>query len=242
MYPLTHLYVAQQVLGYLNMASALGSILPDVLTGAGLKWQQAHNFKDFDGLELDLIRGDLIHGSYLPGLDYYSDCAYKGREGFAFQNALYLRQDLLELGLPKEHILWRGHNFIEMAIETNLNKTHSHLWSYLEEASLDPNLKDQVYNVIAHYNLDNPRILDLTLERFLGIRGQEELLAQDYTHKLNKIYQLNLNPEACLRVIHKSQEIISEHYQNFLNYCIQQISQDLKKVENRLLLDKPSRL
>lgn len=242
MYPLTHLYVTQQVLGYLNKASALGSILPDILTGAGQKWQQAHNFKVLDGLEPDIIRGDLIHGSYLPGLDYYSDCAYMGREGFAFQHAVYLRQELLELELPKEHILWRGHNFIEMAVEINLNKIHNHLWSYLEEASTDLALKKQIYQVMVYYNLDNPNSLDSTLTRFLSIRGQEELLAEDYAQKLNKIYQLNLTAENCLQIIGKSQEIVAEHYQNFLNYCIQQISQDLKAVENRLIAAKPSQL
>lgn len=237
MYPLTHLFITHEVLGYLNPAAALGSILPDILTAAGLPWHQAHGFKNLDGIDQDIIRGDWIHGSDLPGLDYYSDCAYKENEGFAFQHALYLRQDLWELGLPKEHLLWRGHNFIEMAVEINLNNTYSHLWSYLEEASKQQDLKKQIYNVMATYGLEKKQILDLVLDRFLNIKGQQELLAEDYADKLNKIYQLNIASENCLELILKSQELIAPHYQNFLNYCIQQIREDLTQKEKRILAD-----
>jgi hypothetical protein len=230
MYPLTHLYVTEQVLGSLNPALALGSILPDILVGAGLTWKEAHNhsFKKLPDTNRDLMLGDLIHGSFLPGLDYYSDCAYEDKEGYAFQNAVHLCTDLVRLGIPQEHALWRGHNFIEMAIETMLNETNSYLWCELEKAFHQQELKSEVYSIIAGCNLHKPGIVDLILQRFLEIRGKKECLAADYARKLNNIYRLGLSAEKCLALIAKSQELITPHFRKFLNNCVDWIAKDLK--------------
>ena len=84
MYPLTHLYFTKNVLGRLSSALALGSVLPDILTSVGMKWKEAHSQNIFPHKEM---LGNLIHGINLPGLDYYSDCAFEGRK-VAFQYGL----------------------------------------------------------------------------------------------------------------------------------------------------------
>ena len=226
MYPLTHLYFTKNVLGRLSSALALGSVLPDILTSVGMKWKEAHSQNIFPHKEM--LLGNLIHGINLPGLDYYSDCAFEGQEGFAFQYAKHLEMDLTELGIPKEHSIWRGHNFIEMAIEVRLNQTEeSELWKNLELASQDENLKAIIYDFLSEHNYNEIHLVDLALERFLTLRGNLDKLAIDYAKKLSAIYQLHIDPKNCQDLILKAQTLINGHYKSFLEKCCDQIKQDI---------------
>jgi len=226
MYPLTHLYFTKNVLGELSSALALGSVLPDILTSVGMKWKEAHSLNIFPHKEM--LLGNLIHGISLPGLDYYSDCAFEEREGFAFQYAKHLEIDLTQLGIPKEHSLWRGHNFVEMAIEVKLNQTEAcELWKDLDLASQDENLKAIVYNFLNERDYKEIHLIDLALERFLTLRGKPDMLALDYTKKLSAIYQLAIDPKSCQDLISKAQTLINGHYKLFLEKCCAQIKQDI---------------
>lgn len=226
MYPLTHLYVTKQVLGKLTPALALGSVLPDVLVGVGMHWKEAHSQKSLPHQEL--LLGNLIHGISLPGLDYYSDCSYQGQEGYAFQYAHHLKNDLAHLGVPKEHTLWRGHNFIEMAIEVMLNQTESNLWQQLELSFHDVELKKIIYSFLHQNNYNKDHLVDLVLTRFLNIRGKIDRLASDYAKKLNNIYHLQLSAADCQKLTLKSKELIINHYKLFIKECCQQIKHDIK--------------
>lgn len=232
MYPLTHFYVTKLVLNKLNPGLALGSILPDILVGAGLDWQTAHNYKDLVTENKDIILGDLIHGTFLPGLDYYSDCSYDGKEGYAFQHARYLYEDIVKLGVPKNHALWRGHNFIEMAVECSVNAENNFLWQYLESAAGEKHLLNEIHLIIASYNL-NQKIVSRILKRFLAIRGETNYLAQDYSRKLNNVYALNLVAPQCLAILNKAADIITCSCGFFLDTCIEKITVNLTKLKDR---------
>lgn len=226
MYPLTHLYVTKNVLGDLSPALALGSVLPDILTSVGVIWREAHNQKNFS--QKEMLLGNLIHGIGLPGLDYYSDCAFQGQEGFAFQYAQHLENDLTQLGIPKEHSLWRGHNFIEMAVEVNLNQTESDLWQELETASQDENLLNIIYEFLRQHDYQEEHLVNKALERFLTVRGKLERLGEDYANKLNSIYQTQVDKKNCQKLILKSQDLIQDQYQKFLEKCCELIKNDIK--------------
>ena len=43
MYPLTHLFFAKRVLGFLDDPVALGSIFPDVLILSSIGWKESHS-------------------------------------------------------------------------------------------------------------------------------------------------------------------------------------------------------
>ncbi|MDS1029119.1 hypothetical protein RDV78_01200 [Bacillota bacterium LX-D] len=228
MYPLAHLYLTKKALNRLTPTLALGSVLPDVLTSAGLDWQTAHSYKRSTHINRDLLLGDLIHGISLPGLDYYSDISYRNQAGFAFQNAKYLAKDLAALKVPEKDVIWRGHNFIEMAVETFLNKTQHRLWLELSRAAADQKLLQTVKVVMNDYKVDNPDSITAILDRFLKMGGKEDLLAEDYAHKLNSIYGLEIETKQCLALIKKAQQLVEGRYQEFLQTAIKEIKINVK--------------
>lgn len=225
MYPLTHLYVTKNVLGELSSALALGSVLPDILTSVGMKWKEAHSQEVIPHQEM--LLGNLIHGINLPGLDYYSDCAFGEQEGFAFQYATNLVHDLTKLGIPMEHSLWRGHNFVEMAVEVRLNENENELWQELELAAADEQLKSVIYDFLSNQGFKEAHLVNQALDRFLSIRGRLDKLAEDYAKKLSSIYQIQIDSASCEKLILKSQDLINGNYKVFLEKCCQQINQDI---------------
>lgn len=230
-YPLSHLYVSSQILGHMDTSLALGSVLPDVLVGSGVVWRKAHHstgrpFREH--LVTPSLRvGAALHGIDLPGLDYDSDVSFGEGRGYAYQKAVHIEEDLLRLGVEPEHALWRGHNFVEMAIEIELNRHHSHLWQYLNEGQQDPALMTQITQLAESLEATRPEAATAVLDRFLNIRGEQERLARDYAAKLNRIYSLALEPDQIEQVIAKIAVIIASDYRDFLDRSIHRIRQAL---------------
>lgn len=236
MYPLSHIYVSYQILDEMDASLALGSVLPDVLVGSGIIWREAHHstgapFREH--LQSSLLRiGAALHGIDLPGLDFFSDVSYGEGKGYAYQKAVHIEQDILDLGVTKEHALWRGHNFIEMAIEIMLNEEHSQFWHYLEQAQQAENLLSQTARLAHELGATRPEAASMVLERFLTIRGQKKDLAQDYATKLSKIYSLAVEPKQCETIITKAMELIEPDYREFLDSSIRSIQ--LALIDNNL--------
>ncbi|HHX51145.1 MAG TPA: hypothetical protein GX711_06880 [Clostridia bacterium] len=231
MYPLTHLYVTARVLGELTPALALGSILPDLLVGTGIPWSKAHQPLDLDitnRLEnQEIALGAIIHGIDLPGLDYFSDLSYKDEKGYAYQLAACLETEILQLGVHQDHVLWRGHNFIEMGVEVLLNEHHPHLWLFLEKARILTHLQDEVQLLVLELRAKRPEFIDNILDRFLKMRGQKNVLAKDYSLKLAAFYQISLSEKQSLSVLDKSLSLVNDSYSDFLEHCIERIAHSL---------------
>ncbi|NLL17616.1 MAG: hypothetical protein GX262_01165 [Clostridia bacterium] len=227
MYPLSHIYVSSQILDEMDASLALGSVLPDVLVGTGILWRKAHHstgepFQEH--LHSPSLRiGAALHGIDLPGLDFFSDVSYAEGKGYAYQKAVHIKQDIMKLGVKQEHALWRGHNFVEMAIEIALNNQHSQFWRYLEQGQQDDNLMAQIARLAIELEATQPDAAPLVLDRFLTIRGQKKDLAQDYATKLNRIYSLAVEPAQCETIITKAMELIEPDYRQFLNSSIRTI-------------------
>ena len=231
MYPLTHLYVTARVVEKLTPALALGSILPDLLVGAGIPWSKAHQ-----PLQLDLAHrlnnqeialGAMIHGIDLPGLDYFSDLSYGDGKGYAYQLAACLQEEILQLGIHPEHVLWRGHNFIEMGVEIHLNKIHSHLWSFLEQARASTHLQNEIQQLALELRAKHPELIGSILNRFLKMRGQKNNLIKDYSLKLASFYQISLPEEQSLLILNRSLLLVENSYPDFLEHCIEKITHSL---------------
>lgn len=229
MYPLSHIYVSGEVLAEMDASLALGSVLPDILVGSGIIWREAHH-STRDPFREHLISpllqiGAALHGIDLPGLDYFSDVSYQGDKGYAYQKAVHIEEDIVNLGVQQEHALWRGHNFVEMAIEIILNEEHSHLWQYLHESRQNEHLIAQVTRLAQKLEATYPDAAPLVLDRFLTIKGQKKNLAQDYAAKLNRIYSLTIEPKECETIITKTMELIKLDYRTFLDNSIHTIQQ-----------------
>jgi hypothetical protein len=227
MYPLSHIYVSSKILDEMDASLALGSVLPDVLVGTGILWREAHHstrapFEEH--LHSPFLRiGAALHGIDLPGLDFFSDVSYAEGKGYAYQKAVHIEEDIINLGVNQEHALWRGHNFVEMAIEVTLNEQHSQFWQYLKQGQQDENLMAQITRLANELEANQPDVAPLVLDRFLTIRGQKENLAKDYATKLNRIYSLTIEPSQCENIITKAMELIETDYRQFLDNSIQTI-------------------
>lgn len=234
MYPLSHLYVSLRVMETINPSLALGSILPDMLVGAGLEWDNAHRvfqnpLSAPEAASLPLMVGASLHGIGLPGLDYYSDISFEQGEGYAFQKAVFIEEDIANLGVNPDHAIWRGHNFVEMAIEIELHQNHQELWSYLDQASKDNRLLNEVNDLSKSLEAPRPHITPLVLERFLAIRGEKRTLTKDYADKLNQIYSLSIEPKEIEGIVNKAFSFIQEDYEDFLEKAIGKIKISLEQ-------------
>lgn len=233
MYPLSHIYVSYRTLNQMDPPTALGSVLPDILVGTGIPWRKAHHSTEApfqEHLISPALRlGAALHGIDLPGLDYFSDISYQNGKGYAYQKAALIESDVKEIGVQPDHALWRGHNFIEMAIEIELSQQHPELWQYLFEAQGNDNLHHQVRMLADSLGATRPELAPQVLNRFLTIQGQVDSLAQDYARKLSNFYSLSIDPAKCKTIITKSMAIVQENYQEFLANSISAIQQALEK-------------
>jgi len=231
MYPLSHIYVSYCALNQMDPPTALGSVLPDILVGTGIPWRKAHRSTEapFQQYLISpaLRLGAALHGIDLPGLDYFSDISYRNGKGYAYQKATFIEKDVIALGVQPEHAAWRGHNFIEMAMEIKLSRQHPQLWQYLEEAQNGTNLLGQVEELARALEATYPERVPQVLQRFLTIRGKEEALARDYANKLNNFYSLSIDPAACQTIIAKCLDIIEADCQSFLSEAIDALRQGL---------------
>lgn len=231
MYPLSHIYVSYCALNHMDPPTALGSVLPDILVGTGIAWRKAHRATEAPFqkhlLSPALRLGAALHGIDLPGLDYFSDISYRNSKGYAYQKAVLIEKDVVELGVQPDHAAWRGHNFIEMAIEITLSQQFPHLWQYLFEAQNGAHLLCQVEELARALEATHPEKVPQVLQRFLDIQGKEDALARDYATKLNNFYALSIEPAACKAIIAKSLDIIEADYQTFLTEAIAAIRQVL---------------
>lgn len=233
MYPLSHIYVSYRALNQMDSHTALGSVLPDILVGTGIPWRKAHHSTKAPFQEHltspSLRLGAALHGIDLPGLDYFSDISYQNGKGYAYQKASLIENDVMEMGVQPDHALWRGHNFIEMAIEIKLSQQHPELWQYLFEAQKNDNLHNQVSMLANSLGATHPELAPQVLNRFLTLQGQVDSLAQDYAKKLSNFYSLPVDPTNCKTIITKSMAIVQEDYQEFLANSINAIQQAIEK-------------
>ncbi|MEE0776458.1 MAG: hypothetical protein U0M15_05315 [Bacillota bacterium] len=127
MFPLTHMAVAEKVLGQENQKTILGSLLPDFVSFLGVGRNLGHEMgfdlyhyaQEFDKNYVDLALGVLTHGTCLPGLDTYADEAYHGEAmGFCFLEGRKISEEAARICcLPPSMALWKSHNIIEMAFD-----------------------------------------------------------------------------------------------------------------------------
>ena len=147
MFPVTHIWFGEKVLGELDNQSILGTIFPDMVISGCLDYDTTHKsgwklyefFKKEYPEFLGFARGTISHGVDPKGLDYYGDEKYRGIEkGYCFQKAMEIVDKVVGCSIPKELGLWKAHNFIEMAIEVEIDELNP-----VAHAKMKAAMKDQ---------------------------------------------------------------------------------------------------
>ncbi len=230
MFPLTHLYVNQIILGSMNPMQAIGSVLPDLLAYSGIAWERAHSLKDEATLPCDVYIADALHGVGLPGLDYYTDKSYRQGDGYAFYKARYIKDALLTLGVPEGDCLWRGHNIIEMAIEVNIKNTTRMTFAPLRKANLETALITTLEQSLTA-SMGQPVDLSTPLSLFVSLDGDQKILSDHYSIKLNQAYKTDISGDSIHSLIEQAQSYISKDYLNFLEDCVTRMENHLRVLE-----------
>lgn len=148
MFPLTHAYAIGRLVAKAGPLHLLGAIFPDAVLVSGLGWEQTHRSGAalYDYLSAcypagrPFAVGVISHGVSPHGLDYYGDQHYGPFErGYCFEEARpYAARVAAICRLPEDMGLWKGHNFVEMALEWLLAQREPTLGRCLQEVLRSP--------------------------------------------------------------------------------------------------------
>ncbi|MBI2267258.1 MAG: hypothetical protein HYU64_19190 [Armatimonadetes bacterium] len=236
MFPVTHLYVAQRVLGTLNPHIVLGSLFPDMAVAGLMSWNQSHRCgrpfmkcSSGNGRLAEFGLGILMHGVEPEGLDYYGDEKYEPYDrGVSFEWGKPLIPSVQETcNLPRETAAWKSHNFIEMAIEREIALRNPALCEALASAFKAPSAIVEVSEALGScFSLDPKRI----------VRGYDRLqyyieawpdaylkLASKYSLQLQAKHQVFVEAEALVPILERAGKIVSSRWENLLDGLISPI-------------------
>lgn len=244
MYPQTHVYFAQQVLGKMSDAIALGSLFPDMLTGGSLSHQKAHSLghlllKTFqDQPELcDFARAVITHGIEPGGLDYFGDEKYLDcQKGYCFEKALPLVEaTTLACNLPPEMGWWKAHNIIEMGIELRIS-TSGPYWEMLQQAFRNEGLIMHLGQELAPITGIGPRELLNRIRRFpryiVTHRATSSALATKFQVQMHAKHGIEINIDAVTGLIELSSCHVEADLDNFFSLVNTLVRTNLSYAEN----------
>ncbi len=230
MYPLTHIYFARKVMGFLDDALLLGSIFPDMVILCGIPWEASHrlgfvlwpHFKEAAPPLVHFTQGIITHGIEPRGLDYYSDEQYGPYEkGYCFEKARPLIEQVVEaLGIPPENGWWKAHNFIEMGIELHIYDRFPELPGKLYQAFHQQSLIDSLVLSLSPLLVERSRPLSHCFSVFKQYIEEGEmdatLLALRYERQINHRHNIeSIDIAHCRDLIVKGQKLIETELEDF---------------------------
>ncbi len=230
MYPLTHIYFARKVMGFLDDALLLGSIFPDMVTLCDIPWEESHrlglilwpHFKKAAPPLVHFTQGIITHGIEPRGLDYYSDEQYGSYEkGYCFEKAKPLIEQVVEvLRIPPENGWWKAHNFIEMGIELHIYERFPELQGKLFQAFQQQSLIDLLVSSLSPILVERNRPLKHCFSVFKQYIEKEEmdatLLAIRYERQINHRHNIeSIDIAHCRDLIVKGQRLIETELEDF---------------------------
>lgn len=244
MFPLTHVYVARQVLKTKNSLQTIGSIFPDAALLYGLDWRFTHClgkelFEFIKNEQPELIPfalGLLTHGAEPKGLDYYGDECYglnKEKKGYCFQKALPIINEVKNVcNLPAEFSWWKAHNFIEMAIEIQLAKNNPQLKLDIENAIDRYGKSITLNNTLKEFYVSYGKNVEVDLSRLRRFITTEEIssysLSNLYTEQLWAKHRITgIDQKQVRSLIDFSAGLIEEDLEPFLVETIYKIKKML---------------
>ena len=239
MFPLVHIYTATIVSKKRTPLLVIGSVLPDMV------WVDRKTFfpeklhddiNDFYSfLEagnkdmLDLALGMKLHSNKV-GADKYSHF-YNG--GYSYVKGKELIPDLKRLINSNEDkkISDLSHNFIEAALDLNLQKVDSEILE-LYKNSLSKVDVDKISKVLSEFSKVDYPIVFKAVQILFNLVNPDDLVSDKKFTKeiLPKIIELSfgkdVNSEEVLKILQKAVEISGVDYREFFNEMISEMKKD----------------
>lgn len=243
MYPQTHVYFSEILIGKQSDQISLGSILPDMLVGELFNHCEAHS----TGAEIykflvknrslpDFGQAVLTHGFNPKGLDYYGDEKYLDCEkGYSFEKARPFIQKTVEAcNIPPEMGWWKAHNIIEMGVELLVGSSGDYserLKSAFTNHSLASEVDEMFHSLWPEKDI---RFIN-RVKRFSGFieleRPSVESLAQKYRVQMLFKHKVEIDTKKTAQLIYRAAESVTvDLYQFFKNTCgcVKRNTEDLK--------------
>lgn len=228
MFPFTHIWFSRNVLRYTNNMTVLGSIFPDAFVSKELPYDVTHNIgwdlydycyeKDFN--LVDFAISAATHTVSPKGLDYYGDNAYEGADGYCFQKAVSIVEEVIEAcNIPVEFGLWKAHNFIEMAVEFEILNNNKDLVNLLDEALKDEQTMHEIESSLEEYYRLESGTFRNYFKRFQHFVYKENIsshiLSINYDYHMKVRHGINIDIDKASKIIDKAKHIISDDYKRF---------------------------
>ncbi len=243
MYPQTHVYFAERVLGRMNDAVALGSIFPDMAIGAGVHRDLSHGsgleilefLKDQDQLR-DFALANITHGVNPDGLDYYGDEINPPFErGYCFEKGRCLVEATIRAcNIPPEMGWWKSHNIVEMGIEMRVGACGDY-GRYLHTAFANHNLIREICEKLGTFfgrgtlpfiqRLSNfPSYIDLT-------PSTAESLAAKYDYQMYYKHRIRVDKAEVARLIRIAAEMVENDVEEFFRTVTEKVKGNIAALE-----------
>lgn len=240
MFPQTHVYFAERVLGKLNDAVTMGSIFPDMAIGAGVHRDISHSsgkeLLDFlkDSFELyDFALGNITHGVEPDGLDYYGDEKNPPFErGYCFEKGRrFIESTITACNIPQEMGWWKAHNIVEMGIEVRIS-SYAPYGEMLRQAFTNTKLIDNICTEVGNFFGRGPLSFASRISNFPDYidleKSTPETLARKYDYQMYYKHRIRINTPMVARLIRQAVECVEGDLEDFFKLVT-------KKVRNNLL-------
>jgi hypothetical protein len=246
MYPLTHIYFAEKLFGFLDDAAVLGCIFPDVAILSGMEWGESHTlglslWENFQGKREELVHfslGVVTHGIKPKGLDYYSDEKYRDFEkGYCFEKARPLVDAVVDAcNISPDDGWWKSHNFVEMGIELYLYEKQPDLLVSLQKALENDNLIAILINDLSPILKKDKDLLEKVFSTFRKFIQEEPLDAQSLALRYQKQIYFRHNIESIdlaksQSIINRSKELIGVDIEDFFD----EVKEQVRPIINEML-------
>lgn len=229
MYPQTHIYFAEKVLGRQNDSIALGSIFPDMIIGRYFSHLQAHSkgaeiyrFLKANGALCDFRTAVVTHGIEPKGLDYYGDEKYLDYErGYCFEKGRpFILATVIACNIPYEMGWWKSHNIIEMGIELLVSGTgyfSEQIKSALSNRQLIQEVDEMLRCLWQDANIDFTK----RAKRFLSFveveRASATSLAEKYRIQMHFKHGVEIDTKAVTKLIDRAAQQVGDDISRFFD-------------------------
>ncbi|OGO78344.1 MAG: hypothetical protein A2Y23_12200 [Clostridiales bacterium GWB2_37_7] len=230
MFPITHIWFAEKVMGFRDNSLILGAIFPDIVISGCLDYKQTH-YCGF-GLYNDLVESNqtfakamITHTVDPKGLDYYGDENYKsGNKGYCFQKGQLIVDQVIDAcNIPEGFGLWKAHNFIEMGIELNIIDNQQILLSDLHRAFQDYAAIEQAAWLIEdYYTLRRNEIVESykKFSQYIELDKSDcHTMAAKYNLQMQSKHSISIDVEKTAEIIDRCRSLIKSDFQEFIQYC-----------------------
>lgn len=243
MYPQTHVYFAEMVLGKRSDSISLGSVFPDMVIGAYFSHLEAHS-KGVDIYEFlkkhrslpEFGRAILTHGFVPRGLDYYGDEKYLDFErGYCFEKARpFIDRTVEACNIPPEMGWWKAHNIIEMGVELLVSSV-DYYSERIKSAFANHSLVTEVDEMLHELWPDKELKFIGRAERFAGFveleKASAESLAQKYRVQMQFKHQIEIDPKKVARLIDRAAESVSGDVGSFFKNASVLVKENIENLE-----------